>query len=131
MPPKGSGAMRRPGGPRLWVRYAVLLGHVLGELRKIRGLTQNALASALGTNQATWSRYERGAGEIPATLLAQAAVQLGETPLSIATQVDRRIQALTQRGVAVQFTRLGIDGANAGSVGPDELKALRALKLID
>jgi len=131
MPPKETHPPAHPGRSKsLRIRYAVVLGHVLSDLRKARGLTQSAFATALGTNQARWSRYERGVGEIPATLLALAAVRMGETPLSLAEKVDRRTRALVKRGVEVQFARLGADDA-AGTVGPDELRALYALNLID
>jgi transcriptional regulator with XRE-family HTH domain len=112
------------------IRYSVLLGVVLRELRRRRKHTQGALAATLGSNQATWSRYERGDSEIPASLAARAAVQLGETPLTLAAEVDRHTRALARKGIQVVLGRVA-DARPRQGIGPDELKVLFALRLIE
>jgi transcriptional regulator with XRE-family HTH domain len=77
----------------------------LVQARLLRGMTQNDLASRLGTGQAAISRWERGAGNITFQKLVALAEAL-DCELQLRIELKRDVPFMAE-GVEVQQLRLG------------------------
>ena len=73
--------------------YPAILGAIVRLEREARGMRQAALASALGVNVTTYSKYENGAIQLSAERLHAVSESLG---VAVATLTDRaeRVRAL-------------------------------------
>lgn len=75
--------------------YAIIVGRILTKRRKSCGLRQEALATALGVTQSTWSRIENGTSALTISQLAIAARALNLPPSDLIAQADEVHQART------------------------------------
>lgn len=93
--------------------YAAIVGAVLVALRETRGITQAQVATHLGLAASTWSRVENGCSALNVDQLAQVATFLGVTPGMIFTRADAVSDAMKQRSVRVEPTRVSANDAVA------------------
>ncbi len=73
----------RPDGPD---PIDIAVGLRLRELRKARGMSQEALGKALGITFQQIQKYERGSNRISASMLVKAARALGVAPNAVLPQ---------------------------------------------
>jgi len=95
--------------------YPAIVGQVLCELRKKRGIDQAALAKLVGVTQPTWSRIETGASALTIEQLAVAADKLGVTPSEILVMADKSVKQLQSKGVEIENRRVS-GGIETGDV---------------
>lgn len=81
--------------------YPAIVGRLLAEERRTRGMKQDELASSIGIQQSALSKLERG--EVPLTVeqLALAAEMLDTTPGQILRNADRVAAQARTRGIHV------------------------------
>lgn len=65
-----------------------IIAQSIGELRKVKGLSQKEVAGEIGVSQATYSAYERGRNEPPAEILVRLSY-LFNCPVDVLVQRDR------------------------------------------
>jgi transcriptional regulator with XRE-family HTH domain len=83
-----------------WKSYSAIVGGVIVELRGARGVTQAAVAEAVGVHSSVWSRAERGQSAITVEQLRRAAGVLGRSPSAILAVADDQVRGDTRRGRA-------------------------------
>lgn len=87
--------------------YPALVGNILAQLRKQRGLGQAEFAAMLGLGQSTWSRIEKGQSALTIEQLAKAADQMGMQPHDILALVDGARVELEAQGIGTLLERIG------------------------
>ena len=85
--------------------YPAIVGKVIGELRRQRGLTQADLAAAVGLRQPAWSKVERGETAATVEQLAIVAERLEVAPAGILVQADAVALSARERGITVKRQR--------------------------
>lgn len=85
--------------------YPAIVGQVLVNERKTRGLDQAAMADAVGVNQSTWSRVERGESAMTLDQLSKAAAALNARPSTILASADKAADALVRQRINVRPER--------------------------
>lgn len=85
--------------------YPAILGRVVTEIRKHRGLGQAELAVGLGITQSGLSRIERGDTAPTVEQVSGLAKALGLTPGALLTHADRAVQRAEAQGIRVLMKR--------------------------
>lgn len=85
--------------------FSAVLGWVIRELRKQKGLAQSDLARALNLQQPSWSRIETGTSTLNVQQLVIVARCLSTTSQDILNIADRARNGLVARGVDVTEDR--------------------------
>lgn len=65
------------------VHYSITVGRTIAMRREHIGMSQGALAKAVGLDQSTWCRIEHGKSALTIVQLAKAVDALGTTPESL------------------------------------------------
>ena len=86
--------------------YPALVGAVLAALRDGRGMTQAAVAAALGVAGSTWSRVEAGTTALAVDQLARVAAILDVAPASVLKAADRGRDAAAEQQIRVEDERV-------------------------
>jgi transcriptional regulator with XRE-family HTH domain len=87
--------------PKPAATYSQLLGQVVLQHRKARGLTQAQFADLLQLTQSGYSRLERGDTHFTAPQLRRAAEALGVMPAALLKVADDAARRLASQGVTV------------------------------
>ena len=106
--------------------YQANVGSVLVGIRKERRIEQSALAKAVGVNQSTWSRIERGESALSVEQLFMAANHLRIKPSEVIEESERAIHSLQSKDVVVSVTK-SVDkrvGQGVALIGASALGAL-------
>lgn len=81
--------------------HSAILGLVLMNLRKQKGVEQGEIAKIMGLSQASYSRLESGKSTFSIDQMYQAASALGASGEEVITEVDRYSSHLKSDGVMV------------------------------
>lgn len=87
--------------------YPALVGNVLAQLRKERGIGQAEFGALVGIGQSTWSRIEKGESALTIEQLAKAAAQLDLAPHELLAVVDGAVDNLQDQGIETLLDRIG------------------------
>lgn len=68
-----------------------VLGALIRQRRKVRGLSQQALAISLGISFQQVQKYERGVNRMSVAMFLKTARLLGTEPSALLQEVDRRL----------------------------------------
>ena len=82
--------------------YSAVLGFVLSNLRKERGIEQGDMASRMGLTQASYSRLEGGKSAFSIDQMYQAAEALELSALRVIEELDKYSSHLESDGVHVE-----------------------------
>jgi len=82
--------------------YQAVIGRVIVRIRKDLSVEQAELATAVGVNQSTWSRIERGESSMSVEQLIIAAEYLKIKPSAVFWEVEVAIQELKQQGLVIR-----------------------------
>lgn len=107
------------------VSYPAIVGQVMANVRKERGLDQAACGEMIGLTQSGWSRIERG--DVPVTVeqLAMVAHHLGKRPSELLGMADEVVDEARARGFEVRPNRLAQAlGAGLVIIGAAALTAM-------
>lgn len=85
--------------------YPAIVGCLLANSRKRKGLDQAKVAAAMGLSQASWSRIERGETALSVDQLHRAAEVLGENTWEVLRSADQAVSGLKRDGVEVRSLR--------------------------
>ena len=72
------------------ISFSRRVGSALAELRVKADINQDVIAEAVGVNQSTWSRVERGLSALTIVQLHKAATALGKQSSAILRRAERR-----------------------------------------
>ena len=106
--------------------YQAIVGSVLVGIRKELGVEQSALAKAVGVNQSTWSRIERGESALSIEQLFLAANHLQIKPSIVIHNSEKAVQSLRSQKVVVSVSK-NMDkrvGQGVALIGASALGAL-------
>jgi transcriptional regulator with XRE-family HTH domain len=87
--------------------YPALVGNVLAQLRKEKGIGQAEFGALVGIGQSTWSRIEKGESALTIEQLAKAARQLELAPHELLAVVDGAKENLRDQGIGTLMDRIG------------------------
>lgn len=93
--------------------YAAIIGRVLAQNRKKRGLDQEAAAKAAGLNRSSWSRLENGEAVPSAVQLAKIAQAFKIGAAEIFTEADKARKELEAHGVRVHLDKVSVKKSKA------------------
>jgi len=79
-----------------------VLGAVLAKLRSLQGLKQIDLAEAVGVGTSTWSRVEKGEGDLSIDQLRLAAKALGSTASQIIEIAEAAEMEAIKSGISMK-----------------------------
>lgn len=83
--------------------YSAIIGRVITQLRKKKGLDQGAAAKKSGLNRSSWSRIEHGDAIPNAVQISKISNALGCSPGDIFGEADKARQALEAQGINVHL----------------------------
>lgn len=112
--------------------YQAIVGSVLVGIRKELGVEQSALAKAVGVNQSTWSRIERGESALSIEQLFLAANHLQIKPSFVIHNSEKAVQSLRSQKVVVSVSK-NMDkrvGQGVALIGASALGALVGAAII-
>ena len=112
--------------------YQAIVGSVLVGIRKELGVEQSALAKAVGVNQSTWSRIERGKSALSIEQLFLAANHLQIKPSIVIHNSEKAVQSLRSQKVVVSVSK-NMDkrvGQGVALIGASALGALVGAAII-
>ena len=112
--------------------YQAIVGSVLVGIRKELGVEQSALAKAVGVNQSTWSRIERGESALSIEQLFLAANHLQIKPSIVIHNSEKAVQSLRSQKVVVSVSK-NMDkrvGQGVALIGASALGALVGAAII-
>ncbi len=99
--------------------YPALVGNVLAQLRKEKGIGQAEFGALVGIGQSTWSRIEKGESALTIEQLAKAAFQLDLAPHEFLAVVDGARENLEDQGIGdLQDFAALLPSMNYVSLGP-------------
>ena len=87
--------------------YPALVGNVLAQLRKEKGIGQAEFGALVGIGQSTWSRIEKGESALTIEQLAKAARHLELAPHELLAVVDGARENLQDQGIGTLLDRIG------------------------
>ncbi len=97
--------------------YPALVGNVLAQLRKEKGIGQAEFGALVGIGQSTWSRIEKGESALTIEQLAKAAFHLDLAPHEFLAVVDGARDNLEGQGIGTLLDRIGANNmALLGSI---------------
>src|SRR5688500_3186985 len=97
--------------------YPAIVGRVLAELRKERGLNQEDVAESVGVGQAAWSKIERGDSALTVGQLFAASERMDLTAGDVLKYADLVRREAEVQGVEVETERHSArDALGAGLV---------------
>ncbi|NRB37938.1 MAG: helix-turn-helix transcriptional regulator [Pseudomonadales bacterium] len=115
--------------------YPALVGSIIAQCRKDKGIGQAEFATMVGLGQSTWSRIEKGQSALTIEQLAKAAEQLNIEPYELLALVDGARQDLKDQGIETLLNRIGLNNmALLGSipvVGPTLTAVLSGVSAFD
>ncbi|ELV8694336.1 helix-turn-helix transcriptional regulator [Vibrio fluvialis] len=82
--------------------YSAVLGQVLSNLRKIKGLEQGEVADKMGLTQASYSRLESGKATFSIDQMYQASAALDLSGYELIGELEKYIKHLESDGVDVE-----------------------------
>ena len=112
--------------------YQAIVGSVLVGIRKEHDVEQSALAKAVGVNQSTWSRIERGESALSIEQLFLAANHLQIKPSIVIHNSEKAVQSLRSQKVVVSVSK-NMDkrvGQGVALIGASALGALVGAAII-
>ena len=115
--------------------YPALVGSIIAQCRKNKGIGQAEFAAALDLGQSTWSRIEKGQSALSIEQLAKVAEQLDIQPYELLALVDGAREDLKAQGIDTLLDRIGTNNmALLGSipvVGPTLTAVLSGISSFD
>ena len=97
--------------------YPALVGNVLAQFRKEKGIGQAEFGALVGIGQSTWSRIEKGESALTIEQLAKAAHYLELAPHELLAIVDGAKEDLRGQGIGTLMDRIGANNmALLGSI---------------
>jgi transcriptional regulator with XRE-family HTH domain len=97
--------------------YPALVGNVLAQFRKEKGIGQAEFGALVGIGQSTWSRIEKGESALTIEQLAKAAYHLELAPHELLAVVDGAQKDLLGQGIGTLMDRIGVNNmALLGSI---------------
>lgn len=112
--------------------YQAIVGSILVRIRKQMKVEQSAVAKAVGLNQSTWSRIERGESTLNVEQLFLAAAHMRIKPSIIISEAEQALEDLQHEEVVVS-TAKSVDkrvGQGVALIGASALGALVSAALI-
>jgi len=88
--------------PEAVTTSSAVLGAVLAKLRSLQGLKQIDLAEAVGVGTSTWSRVEKGEGDLSIDQLRLAAKALGSTASQIIEIAEAAEMEAIKSGISMK-----------------------------
>lgn len=98
--------------------FSAVLGVVLANLRKVKGIEQGEMARKMGVSQASYSRLESGKSSFSVDQLYLAAQALEIDGPELTHRLNNAVQQLNVNGVPV-IAPLRANATNAGESGVD------------
>lgn len=92
--------------------YQTVLGRLIAQKRKEKGIDQEEMARRVGVSRSTWSRIESGSSAMSMDQLAKTASALGERLGELMLEVDEVVRGLQKEGVKVHDSRDQIESAS-------------------
>ncbi|WP_300526105.1 helix-turn-helix transcriptional regulator [Alcanivorax sp.] len=102
--------------------FSAVLGVVLANLRKMKGIEQGEMASKMGVSQASYSRLESGKSSFSVDQLYLAAQALEIDGAELTQRLNKAVQQLNVNGVPViaplrgNATKANESGVDPGSM---------------
>ncbi|GEM_PF-1876658 len=96
--------------------YQTVLGRLIVQKRKEKGVDQEELARRVGVSRSTWSRIEAGSSALNMDQLASAASALGISLGELMLEVDDVVRELRRQNVEVHDSRDQTRSAPFGAV---------------
>jgi len=102
--------------------YSAVLGVVLANLRKERGIEQSEMAERMGLSQASYSRLEGGKSAFSVDQMFQAAISLNISGEELNQRLNSTVLRLQANGITVMpqlrgnTTQARQEGAGVGHV---------------
>lgn len=96
--------------------YPAVVGGLIAQLRKSRGIAQADLAACAGLNQPAWSKIERGLTAITVEQLALISQALDQSPGELLLEADDVVGELTSQGYRVVRQRPPANSSDAGAL---------------
>lgn len=81
--------------------YQAIVGEIIVQRRKERGLNQEDLAQKVGMSQSAWSRVEKGESNLSLEQLAKVSTALKIKPHDLIAEADKVREALEKNKVKV------------------------------
>lgn len=81
--------------------YGSIVGSVIANYRKNKGIGQAEISSNSNLSQATWSRIERGTTAVNVSQLSEISALLNISPSQIISEADMMVEELINRGIEV------------------------------
>jgi len=81
--------------------YSSIVGSIIANARRNKGLGQAEISSQLNISQATWSRIERGTTSVNVSQLSSIAELLHVAPHEILSKADDMASELKSRGINI------------------------------
>lgn len=97
--------------------YQTVLGRLIAQKRKEKGIDQEELARRVGVSRSTWSRIEAGSSAFSMDQLAKAASALDISLGELMLEVDDVVRELRRQDVEVHDSRDQAKSAPFGAVG--------------
>lgn len=97
--------------------YQTVLGRLIAQKRKEKGIDQEELARRVGVSRSTWSRIEAGSSALSMDQLAKAASALGISLGELMLEVDDVVRELRRQNVEVHDSRDQAKSAAFGAAG--------------
>ncbi len=97
--------------------YQTVLGRLIAQKRKEKGIDQEEMARRVGVSRSTWSRIESGSSALNMDQLARAASALGIPLGELMLEVDDVVRELRRRNVEVHDSREQARSAPFGPMG--------------
>ena len=83
--------------------YSAILGQILKELRKKRGMDQSEIAEKMGMNRSSWSRIESGNTMVNIQQLQKAGDVFGMEANAILLKADIVAKTMKDKGYTVHY----------------------------
>lgn len=98
--------------------YHAILGQILRELRKGKGISQFDIAKKIKINRSSWSRIENGTLAVNVHQLQKISKVLGMEVDEILNKVQTIAQSMEEKGYAVHYDSIKeINAKSSGAAG--------------
>ena len=98
--------------------YPAILGQIIRELRKAKGIEQSEIAEKMGINRSSWSQIENGNVMVNIHQLQEIGKNLGREAHQILQDADTIADSMKERGCKVHYdSAKEVQAKSSGSQG--------------
>ena len=98
--------------------YPAILGQIIRELRKAKGIEQSEIAEKMGINRSSWSQIENGNVMVNIHQLQEIGKNLGREAHQILLDADTIADSMKERGCKVHYdSAKEVQAKSSGSQG--------------